>query len=97
MTLSIPILAWCSAFAAYAAAACLSLRAARRHRRALRELADLNSYARALLRVQAWGVVYLDRRDRGSPLSHQALLGLQAALDCAESEKARLVADGVLP
>lgn len=75
----------------------LILRSALRHRRALRELAALNSYARALLRVQAWSVVYMDRCDRGSPLSKQTRLSLFDALDRAASEKARLVGEGVLP
>lgn len=84
------------ALAFHLAALVLFLRSALRNRRALRKLAALNAYTRALLRVQAWGVVYMDRCDRGSPLSNQTRLSLFDALDRAASEKARLVGEGVL-
>lgn len=74
----------------------LFLRSALRNRRALRKLAALNAYARAMLRVHAWVKVYMDRCDRGSPLSNQTRLSLFDALDRAASEKARLVGEGVL-
>ena len=119
MIRSILILAWCSAWAAYAVY-CLMLgqsmpwlhafalvihatiitivlRSALRRRRALRRLDAIKAYSRSLLRVQAWGTVYMDRLDRCSPLADQSRLSLFAAMDRAASEKARLVNDGVLP